>query len=158
MVLQNTSPPVIFLLTFPRWCFFCGLFLFFVLVFIILSCLFLAALWSSAGKGLTSWLSCVWCFPVFLSHSHMVSWVRCDTWLYWFLIFAFFLTLSKLWAELELFSYLKIKTCLVGTQMNHLTELVHLRTHNISSDWEREIIRNRLFHMKSCTVHTLTSF
>ena len=42
-------------------------------VFIILSCLFLAALWSPAGKGLTSWLSCVWCFLVFLSLSHMVS-------------------------------------------------------------------------------------
>ena len=28
-------------------------------VFVILSCLFLAALWLPAGKGLTSWLSCV---------------------------------------------------------------------------------------------------
>ena len=31
-------------------------------VCVMLSCLFIAALWSSAGKGLTSWLSCVWCF------------------------------------------------------------------------------------------------
>ena len=31
----------------------------FVFVFVILSCLFPAALWSPAGKGLTSWLSCV---------------------------------------------------------------------------------------------------
>ena len=30
-----------------------------------LSCLFNAALWSPAGKGLTSWLSCVWCFVTF---------------------------------------------------------------------------------------------
>ena len=58
--------------------------------FIILSCLFLAALWSPAVKGLTSWLSCVWCFLVFLSLSHMVSQVSYGTWLYWFLIFAFF--------------------------------------------------------------------
>ena len=36
-----------------------------------LSCLFLAALWSP-GKGLTSWLSCMWCFLMFLSLSHML--------------------------------------------------------------------------------------
>ena len=53
--------------------------------------LFIDALWSPAGKGLTSWLSfmmsnCeVVTFPV-------VSWVRCGAWLYRFLIFAFFLT------------------------------------------------------------------
>ena len=35
-------------------------------VFVSLSCLFVAALWTPAGKGLTSWLSCVWCFVVFL--------------------------------------------------------------------------------------------
>ena len=34
-------------------------------VFVMLSCLFLAALWSPAGKGLTSLLSCVLCFLVF---------------------------------------------------------------------------------------------
>ena len=33
-------------------------------VFVICSCLFIAALWSPAGKGLTSWLPCVWCFIV----------------------------------------------------------------------------------------------
>ena len=33
-----------------------------VFCFVILSCLFLAALCSPAGKGLVSWLSCVWCF------------------------------------------------------------------------------------------------
>ena len=30
-----------------------------------LSCLFIAALWASAGKGLISWLACVWCLHVF---------------------------------------------------------------------------------------------
>ena len=37
----------------------------FVFVFVILSCLFLAALRSLAGKGGKSWLSCVCCFLVF---------------------------------------------------------------------------------------------
>ena len=50
-------------------------------VFVMLSCLFIAALWSPAGKSLTSWLSCVLCFIVFfsslLSPFHVVSWVSC---------------------------------------------------------------------------------
>ena len=37
----------------------------FCFVFFMLSCLFIAALWSPAGKGLTSWLSCMWFFLVF---------------------------------------------------------------------------------------------
>ena len=47
-------------------------------VFIMLSCLFIAALWSPAGKGLTSWLPGVWCyvlfchFPVWCSGSGVV--------------------------------------------------------------------------------------
>ena len=46
------------------------------LVFVMLSGLFIAALWSPAGKALTSWLS----FEMFncvLSLSHGVFWVRC---------------------------------------------------------------------------------
>ena len=46
----------------------------------------------SYGKGLTSWLSCMWYFIVFSSLSHVVSWVMCGAWLYRFLIFAFFFT------------------------------------------------------------------
>ena len=61
------------------------------LVFVMLSRLFIAALWSPAGKGLTSWL-CLWRLIMFFSLSHVVSWVRCNTWLYRFLIFATFLT------------------------------------------------------------------
>ena len=34
-------------------------------VFVMLPCLFNAVLWSPAGKGLTSWPSCVWCLVVF---------------------------------------------------------------------------------------------
>ena len=58
--------------------------------------LFIDALWSPAGKGLTSWLSFVMtnCEVVtFL----LVFWVRCGSLLYWFLIFALFLTLVSAW-------------------------------------------------------------
>ena len=48
-------------------------------VFVMLFSLFIAALWSPAGKGLASWLSYMCCFLVFLSLSHVVSWVRCGT-------------------------------------------------------------------------------
>ena len=47
------------------------------LVFVMLSRLFFAALWSPAGKGLTSWLSFVM-FNCFLSLSHKISSVGCD--------------------------------------------------------------------------------
>ena len=54
--------------------------------------LFVDALWSPAGKGLTSWLSFV------MSNCDVVtfplaSWVMCGAGLYRFLIFALFLTL-----------------------------------------------------------------
>ena len=41
-------------------------------VFAMLSCLLIAALWSPAGRGLTSLLSCLLCFKVFSHFS-----VRC---------------------------------------------------------------------------------
>ena len=61
--------------------------------------LFIDALWSPADIGLTYWLSFVIsnCEAV---TSPLVSWVRCGAWLYWFLIFALFLTLlylNNLW-------------------------------------------------------------
>ena len=37
------------------------------LVFVMLSCLFIAALWSPDGKGLTSWLSFVMFYCVFVT-------------------------------------------------------------------------------------------
>ena len=46
------------------------------------------------GKGLTFWLLLVM-FIVFLLLSNVVSWVRCGTGLYRFLIFAVFLTINK---------------------------------------------------------------
>ena len=51
---------------------------YFCLVFLMPSRLFIAALWSPAGKGLTSWLLLVMLI-VFLLLSHVVSWVRCGT-------------------------------------------------------------------------------
>ena len=51
---------------------------YFCLVIVMLLRLFIAALWSPAGKGLTSWLLFVM-FIVVLLLSHVVSWVRCGT-------------------------------------------------------------------------------
>ena len=51
---------------------------FLCLVFLMLSREFIAALWSPARKGLTSWLLLVM-FIVFLLLSHVVSWIRCGT-------------------------------------------------------------------------------
>ena len=48
------------------------------IVFVMLSRLFIAALWSPEGKGLTSWLLFVK-FIVILLLSHLVSWDRCGT-------------------------------------------------------------------------------
>ena len=53
---------------------------FLCLVFLMLSRLFIAALWSPAGKGLTSWLLLVM-YIVVLLLSHVVSWVK-----FWYLI------------------------------------------------------------------------
>ena len=65
------------LLTVPRRYFFCGSFMFlFCLVFAM--SLFICALWSPAGKGLTSWLSFVASNCEFVTFP-LVSWVRCVT-------------------------------------------------------------------------------
>ena len=61
------------------------------LVFVMLSRLFIAALRTSEGKGMTSWLLFVM-FNMILLLSHLVSWDRCGTLLYQFLILAVFLT------------------------------------------------------------------
>ena len=54
---------------------------------------FICALSSPAGKGLTSWLSFVVSNCEFVTFP-LVSWVRCGTWLYRFLIFAPLLTME----------------------------------------------------------------
>ena len=55
--------------------------------------LFICALWSPAGKGLTSWLSFVVSNCEFVTFP-LVSWVGCGTSLYRLLIFAPLLNLS----------------------------------------------------------------
>ena len=67
-------------------------------------CLFTCALWSPAGKGLTSWLSFVVSNCKFVTFP-LVSWVRCGTWLFRFLIFAPLLTLT-----LKIFSMTRVDT------------------------------------------------
>ena len=62
----------------------------FMFVFIILSCLFLQLCEHLPGADLLALFSVI--FLWFLSLSHMVSQVRCGTWLYQSLIFAFFFT------------------------------------------------------------------
>ena len=52
--------------------------MFLCLLFLMLLRLFIAALWSPAGKGMTSRLLLVM-FIVFLLLSQAVSWVRCGT-------------------------------------------------------------------------------
>ena len=65
---------------------------FFCLVFVMPLCAsFICALWSPAGKGLTSWLSFVVSNCEFVTFP-LVSWVRYGTLLYRFLIFAPLLT------------------------------------------------------------------
>ena len=71
------------------------LWIFYVFSVLCLLCLcarlFICALWSTAGKGLTSGLSFVVYNCEFVTFP-LVSWVRCVTWLYLFLIFAPLLT------------------------------------------------------------------
>ena len=67
------------------------MFLFCLMFAISLYPLFICALWSPAGKGLTSWLSFVVSNCEFVTFI-LVSWVRCGTGLYRFLIFAPLLT------------------------------------------------------------------
>ena len=122
--------------------------------------LFMCALWSPAGKGLTSWLSFV-VSTVSLSLSHWYT-VRCGTWLYRFLIFAPLLTLiimirhSWNWPALYL-----VKTCniylnaIVDTHIfnDYLTitiKLVKIWLYRIistllylSSDWKPRIFKTQ---------------
>ena len=55
--------------------------------------LFICALWSPAGRGLISWISFVVSYCEFATFP-LISWVRCGTWLYRFLIFAPLLTFN----------------------------------------------------------------
>ena len=54
-----------------RFCLIC-----FMFVCVMLLCLFLEVLWSPAGKGLTSWLSCLLSFVTFPNVSWSTSELR----------------------------------------------------------------------------------
>ena len=97
----------IFLLMVPRRYFFCGSFMFFSVLCLLCLCLFICALWSLAGKGLTSWLSFVVSKCKFVTFP-LVSWTRCVTWLYWFLIFAPLLTFISI---IITSACLRLRTC-----------------------------------------------
>ena len=73
--------------------------------------LFICVLWSPAGKGLTSWLSIVVSNCEFVTFP-LVSWVRCGTWLYRFLIFAPLLTLYIHWATIKIMPIAILLKCL----------------------------------------------
>ena len=70
--------------------------------------LLVGALWSPAGKGLTSWLSFVMSSCDVVTFP-LVSLVRCGAWLYRFLIFVLFLTFVGTHAETlwVLYSFLR---------------------------------------------------
>ena len=78
--LTGLSPPVKNLLTGPRRYLFCGSFYVFSVLCLLCLCarLFICALWTPAGIGLTSWLSFVVSNCEFVTFP-LVSWVRCGT-------------------------------------------------------------------------------
>ena len=94
----------IFLLTVPSWYFFCGSFVVFTSrvchATASVHCYLVVTCWERADV-----LSLV--CDVILPLSHVVSWVRYRTWLYWFLIFTtFLLCINHWWLSIPL----KLKT------------------------------------------------
>ena len=96
------------------------LWIIYVISFLFLLCfrarLFIDALWSSTGKGLTYWLSFVMSNCEVVTFP-LVSLVRCGAWLYRFLIFALFLTLFDRWCVLR-----------IGTNSNGQTNFKYIQS------------------------------
>ena len=94
--------------------------------------LFVDALWSPAGKGLTSWILFVmsYCDVVTVS---LVSWVRCGAKLNRFLIFALFHTF--LMTAHNYVHFYNFKNMFIYVQINkpfeHKIEMIHLRANNM---------------------------
>ena len=98
------------------------LWVFIVLSILCLLCLcarlLICALWSPSGKGLTTWFSFMVTNCEFVTLP-LVSWVRCGTWYYRFLIFAPLLTF--LFANTEnIFSGVDAKWRLKGTNLSSI--------------------------------------
>ena len=69
------SPPVKYFTDHSKAVLFLIFYVFSVLCLLCLcACLFICALWSPAGKRLTSWLPRLWCLTVSLSLSHWYPW------------------------------------------------------------------------------------
>ena len=94
------------------------------LVFVMLLRLFITALWSPKGKGLTSWLLFVM-FIIVLFLSHLVSWDRCGALLFWFLILAVFLALKQ-----------NVKKW-------------HMHQASVKSDWRLPVLKKNKFFLSS---------
>ena len=95
--------------------------------------LFICALWSPAGKGLTSWLSFVVSNCEFVTFP-LVSWVRCGTWLYRFLIFAPLLTLIVL-------NYFGLRQLSVYFDLRWLVGF-RARLLDVGSDWRNKAVHD----------------
>ena len=93
--------------------------------------LFICALWSPAGKGLTSWLSFVVSSCEFVTFP-FVSWVRCGTWLYRFLIFAPLLTLTGCFTGSPESTLVKMSHCWKAHVTAHVYFLIMWR---LKSHW-----------------------
>ena len=74
--------------------------------------LFICALWSPAGKGLTSWFSFVVSNCEFVTFP-LVSWVRCGTWLYRFLILCTLTYFAKIWIHVLFSKFYHSHTVLI---------------------------------------------
>ena len=87
-------------------------------------CLFMWALWSPAGKGLTPWLSFVVSNCEFVTFP-LVSWVTCGTWLYRYLIFASLLTLRTVSnsssQSLRFILSLRMNSCFITSSLGTLS-------------------------------------
>ena len=91
--------------------------------------LFICALWSPAVKGLTSWLSFVVSNCEFVTFP-LVSWVRCGTWLYRFLIFALLLCRRR-FVDILIHSRAHYRHLQhQNSQMNCLMQLVCINFHS----------------------------
>ena len=86
-----------------------------LILFVIFNCLCHTVI--SVGKGLISWLSCMWCFFVILLLSHMESSTGFGTWLNPFLIFAYSLTLR--WTKADQVVQFKRKLTLASSYVTN---------------------------------------
>ena len=111
--------------------------------------LFICALWSPAGKGLASRLSFGVSGCEFVTFPS-VSWVRCGTWLYRFLIFAPLLT-SHLTTAKPLQKLFCIKSMILKQWYNiyfRISPSIHLFRYLLEAPWEHQ--RKCLLDIKYC--------